>query len=253
MSFNVFSINPENFFSLEREMKGVKKITERVRWSNWRAVSEFDREGFLVRRTNYESREAYSIIEYEYSVSDTLLVIKRREPLRRNNNRLEDFVVYKFHYNYLGQCQRFEIFFSQICLVEPVTFGDSFVYEDGLLVSYEVFHYQRSFDTTQLAVKVVFTYNDNRQPILRKEVRSETDITFSTYKYNQQGQLTDYIRVINSDEGRVFSDIPTWSRIATNKVHIRYARFDKNGNWQRNDFMTERSNIPWLRRSFEYW
>ena len=253
MSFNAFAnISDGKFFFLEREIHGVKMITEKS-FSKWKTVSYFDREGFLLRKTNYYKNKTRADYRYEYSISDSLLEIKEKEHLNINNNP-EGYIVYKYYYNPMKQRHRFEVYSSArgLDLDEPLVFGDNFVYEDGLLVSYtEATEQQYSNGISQ---KIVYAYNEKKQKS-QKMNTSGAYTTFYSYLYNISGQLTDFIHeVVNSDnELVVLSGVVVYSKNNTNKSHIRYSNFDKRGNWKKSHFVTEKSKLFRSKRKIEYW
>jgi len=258
ISFNAFSyFDYEDFFSLDRETRGIKKMTEYQRniakfvpfFNRVKVVSFFDEEGFLLRETRYRKNnknKMYVEHEYEYSVSDTLLVIK--EKYRYPNDGTEGFIIYKHYYNSLKQCYRFEIFFPKD-LDTPAVFGDNFIYEDNQIQSYE---WSNFFDTT---IYKYFYTNDGNQ-ITKKDYFACGDSICGgcddilIYK---NGKLTDFIQDGSNVSGTgTFVGVPCWDKTLS-KVHIRYSNFDKRGNWTRSYYLTERGKFFRSKRKIEYW
>jgi hypothetical protein len=129
-------------------------------------------------------------------------------------------------------------------------FGDNFVYENGMLVSYtEANNWQKN---NGIPIKVVCKYNEEKQKIYKIEIRNDTDTTFYSYMYNQSGQLTDNVQESNNNEV-VYSDVVPWSNKKTNKIHIRYSNFDKHGNWTKSYFITEKGKALRSERKIEYY
>jgi hypothetical protein len=94
LSFNAFpNFDIEEFFSLDREMRGVKKITEQLR-NKAKIVSFFDKEGFLLLITHYHNNKMEVDYRYEYFVSDTLLEIREKEFRYLNSTPEEGYRFY---------------------------------------------------------------------------------------------------------------------------------------------------------------
>ena len=231
MSLNAFPhFNHEDFFSLDREMRGVKKITERTR-SNWKTVSFFDKEGFLVRKVNYRRGKMVADYRYEFSISDTLLIVKSRE-LRNINNDPIGYMIHKFHYNYLGQCVRIEAYSSRRCLEKPILFAGNFVYIDNLLQSYKIYR-ERSKS------KIIYTYSKNKKT---RYVDTDfkylvSDLTFENETSSNRvififdnERLTDKVHINSNPNDAFIGGFVWYSSDKPNKVHIRYSNFDRHGN-----------------------
>lgn len=251
MSFNAFAnITDEEFFVLEREMRGVKMITENS-FSKWKTVLFFDREGFLLRKINYYKNKMRADYRYEYSISDTLLEIKEKEHLNINNNP-EGYTVYKYYYNPMKQCHRFEIYISSRGLENLFVFGDNFKYKENQLQSYERCTY--GMNRTEFVTKYVYIYDDNQRTEQRYEISGDlvfSDGCKSTSIY-QNGKLVNYIHECDGEHG-AFTGVVSWSKEKMNKVHIRYSNFDRRGNWTRSHFVTEKGKVFRSKRKIEYW
>jgi hypothetical protein len=245
LSFNAFpNFEIEEFFSLEREMRGVKMITENL-FSKWKTVSYFDREGLLLRKINYYKNKMRADYRYEYSISDTLLEIKEKEHLNINNNP-EWYIVSKYYYNHLKQCYKRETYSSS----GSSGGAKNFIYRDEQLYSYEVHSslYRGFF------YKYVYDYDGNQRTEQMYEVSGDlvsSDGCKSTSIY-QNGKLVDLIHECDDEHG-AFTGVVCWSSEKMNKVHIRYSNFDKRRNWTKSYFITEKGRVFRSKRKIGYW
>ena len=260
MNINAFANIPdEEFFVLDREMRGVKIITEKS-FSKWQTVSYFDNEGFLLRKINYYKNKMRSDYRYEYSMSDALLEIKEKEYLNINNNQ-ESYIIHKYYYNYIKQCYRVESYSSKD-LEKPGGILDNFIYKDSLLQYYE----RGTFPHTDEhpSSKTLYIYNNRKQMIRKLNIDyasidmllyspdfASTDTTFYSFVYDKEGRLTDFITE-SSNERAVFTGVICWSREKVNKLHIRYSNFDRRGNWTRSHFITEKGRVFRSKRKIKY-
>jgi hypothetical protein len=236
----------EEFLSLKNvRNEGIKEITE-YRFDKWKVLSFFDKQGFLLQEINYYKKEMRAHYRYEYAVSDTLLEIKRAIL----NNNEEDTCFIDMYYYDLGQCYKFRRYSSEELNV-PSFFGDNFIYKNGLLVSYERNNILRK-NRNGLPINVICEYNDKRQKIQELEIPNKIDTIFYCFAYNQNGQLTDYVKK-NGTKGYVFTGVVCWSNKMLNKVHIRYTDFDERGNWTKSYFITEKGKVFRSKRKIEYW
>jgi hypothetical protein len=250
ISFNAFSyFDNEDFFSFNRETQGIKKITEYskiiVRVITFpkrvKIVSSFDEKGFLLRKTHYYKNKIQVDYDYEYSISDTLLVIRGK--YQYPNDKTEGYIVYKYYYNSLKQCYRFEVFFSPN-LSAPAVFGDNFTYKNNQIQSYE---WHNNYYTT---IYKYFYANNGAQQIKKSYSVSGDSICvdndWSNISIYENGKLTNFIR-----DGGVFGE-PCWDETLM-KVHIRFSNFDKQGNWTRSYYLTEKGKVFRSKREIEYW
>ena len=262
VSYNAFSYPDEEFFSLERKMKGVKMITEKKH--NLKTVSYFNREGFLLREINYYKNNIRSDYKYEYSISDTLLEI------RSINNDTEKYNTYKYYYNSLRQCYRFECYFFGDSLGVPFWLCDNFIYKNNQLQSYDIHEPNRNKDLYEKMIeitpegslfyytyrtlfeRVIYTYNENIQIKQVYLICADTAvINMTRYSIYQNDKLIDYIHE-NSEGAGAFMDVPCWNR-KCDKVHIRVSYFDKQGNWKKSHFIQEKGKKFRSKRKIEYW
>ncbi|MDR0437398.1 MAG: hypothetical protein LBH22_03750 [Bacteroidales bacterium] len=273
ISLNAFAqIGDADFFVLEREMRGVRKITEKSytapHLGYWKSVFYYDENGFLLRQVNYNKRKKWQVYSmradyrYEYSISDTLLVIKEEEVQNINNNP-KVHTIRKFYYNDLKRCYKYEIYSSNHPLNnlgKPNIVGDNFIYKDGLLQSFDGHSFRwrvDSSDFNRIASfhRRTYTYDDN-QRIERTYHRTHIDSAFisgSTYtSIYENGKRIDLIQE-SSNEREVLLGVPSWSSERTNKMQIRFSDFDKHGNWTRSYFITERGKVFRSERKIEYW
>jgi len=244
MSIDAYSyFDHEEFFSLDRETRGVKMITEQQR-NNATVVSIFDEEGFLLRSTLYHRNQVRVEYRYEYSISDSLLEVKYHYRRTLNINPEEGYLVHKYYYNHLKQCYRTESYSSSGLSGS----SKNFVYIDGNLQSYETHP-----NNVDFFCKFVYDYDGNQRTEQMYEVSGDlvsSDGCKSTSIY-QNEKLIDYIRECNEGQVIVSGEI-LWNRMG-NKVHIRYSNFDRRGNWTRSHFVTEKGKVFRSKRKIEYW
>jgi len=231
--FNAFSyIDIDCFFSLDREIQGVKKITQRGSHGR-KTVSFFDHKGFLLRSVSYFKGKKRIDNRYEYSISDTLLIVisKRTE---YQDIKHEYYSVRKYYYNDLKQCYRYECYSSSSGLEKPHVFGDNFIYKDNQLQSYE--HHSES--NKDYFIRTIYTYSDNQKMKHTEYVYEDSIKSYlSTIFIYKNGKLTDEILMAR-----------------LNEPHIRYSNFDKHGNWRNSYFLTEKEDeILRLKRKIKYW
>ncbi|MEA4975896.1 MAG: hypothetical protein VB046_09195 [Paludibacter sp.] len=242
--YSSYAIDKDNLFSKTSKYKGVKKVIEKT-FDEWKVVSAFDKEGFILQEINYYKNEIKSSYKFDYILADTLLEIKRTNQINKNvkNQKIE-----RFFYTTSGKCYKYRVYF--LSLDNPSLLGDNFLYEDGKLVSYtEANDWQKRND---ISSEIVYKYNERKQKIHQMEIKNVTDTTFYTYLYNQSGQLTDYIQESNNNEV-IYSDVVPYSKNKMNKIHIKYSNFDKLGNWTRSTFITEKGKVFRSKKKIEYW
>jgi len=247
MSFNTFAqIAIEDFFSLDKKILGIKMITENS-FSKWKTVSYFDDKDFLLRKVKLYKNKIRADYRYEYSSSDTLLIIKEKEYLNINNNP-ESNIIYKVYYNHLRQCYRVEIYLSKD-LENPSRIADNFIYQDNLLRSYETYSTRLTEDRFD---RIVYVYDCNQKTEQRYSVYGDSVSTEGCKSTSifQNEKLTDLIQ--KCDEGGIISGEVCWNS-SMNKVHIRYSNFDLHENWKRSYFITERGKVFRSKRKIEYW
>ena len=244
MYLNIFAyyINDEDYFSYYKKTYGIKKITEHTRL-NWKTVSFFDKNGFLLQSITYRKNKMRADYRYEYSISDTLITVKSKEYL--DTLYTKDYLVNKFYYNNLKQCYRYEIYSSDN-LGKHFVFGDNFIYKDNQLQSYERY-YER--DNTMF-YRTIYTYSENKKTEHTDRVYEDAVISSTpTIFIYENGKLTD--KIINSGITDGFS--VHWNK-EFNKVHTRYSNFDKHGNWTRSYCLREKKcKKLCLKRKIEYW
>jgi len=258
MSINALAnITDEDFFVLEREMRGVEKITEQTRNNQVKNISFFDKEGFLLRKISYHRNSIKVDERYEYSISDSLLEIKMQVYRYLNISPEETHTVRKFYYNILKQCYRTETYSSSMNIEVPSGWSTNFIYIDNQLQSYE------TYSDTTLQMKTTYTYSEN-QTIKRTDhyydiiVPVDDSITFVSKSgvstvfltsFYENGKLTDEIHV---GEDAIVGII-WYSANEQNKSHIRFSNFDKRGNWTKSHFITEKGRVLRSKKKIEYW
>jgi hypothetical protein len=251
LSFDALSyLDYKDFFSLEREMRGVKKITEKGRFKS-KTVFYFDKEGFLLREINYHKNKIWADFRYEYSISDTLLEIKSKE-YRNINNEPESYSIHKYYYNSLKQCHRVE-FFSSKNLESPFVWKKNFIYKDNKLQSFD--HYINIDIFANCWDKYIYVYEDNQKTELYYTYEDSVLVDNAPFKitsiYNN-GKLTDCISEQSAGRIHIVSGIGSFNSPG-NKEHIRYSNFDKRGNWTKSYFITEKGKVFRSKRKIEYW
>ncbi|MDR2149002.1 MAG: hypothetical protein LBE91_21385 [Tannerella sp.] len=223
------------------EYKGIKKITEKSS-SHWKSISFFDETGHLLRQTHAYRKEMMSDFRFNYTVTDTLIEIRRLNTIYINYDS-EKLRIYQYLYNASNQCSKHRVCFSN--LENPVNFNfrdfrDNFVYKDEMLISCIIGGNQ-----------YIYEYNGKKQIERILEIYNKTDTTFFIYMYNESGQLTDCIQESNNAEA-IYADAPPWSETRSNKIHIRFADFDRRGNWRKSYFITEKRIILKSKRRIQY-
>jgi hypothetical protein len=237
--YSSYAFDNDTFYYKNIEYKGIKKITEKAH-DKWEVISFFDEKGFLLQKISYYKKKIRSDVKYDYTVTDTLLEIRRVTLFNINaDNKTK---IDQYYYTSSNQCYKYRVYFSESD--NPSYYEDNFVYDDGILVSYT----QGKNSTT----KFIYEYNEKKQKVQKLETRNETDTTFFSYVYNQSGQLTDYVKESNNNEV-IYSNVITWSNKKKNKIHIRYSNFDKRKNWTRSYFITEKGKVFRSERKIEYW
>jgi hypothetical protein len=239
---------------------GIKNITE-TSFSQWKTVYLYDTTGFLLQHLDFYKNEPRGDYRYEYLTTDTVLLRKEKEYLNINNNK-EHYTVHKYYYNSGGLCEKLEIYFSDL-LLSPSILIDNIIYKDSLLRSYERGSFPRTRENP--SDKRMYIYNEKKQitQILYcidvSSVVSQyspdfasKDTTFYSFIYNKEGKLTDYITE-SGDKKSVFTGVICWSNSMLYKTHIRYTDFDKQGNWRKSYFMTEKGKIFRSKRKIEYY
>lgn len=233
----------ENFLLLNyQKNNNIQKIEEET-FDDWNIISVFNEEGFLLHQTNYKKKERKSDYKYEYTISDSLITIRRTNKV---NNEINKNSIEKYYYSSLGQCSKFEIYSSTN--LDPFYFADNFVYSDGLLLRWEennIFHKKKNGSP----IKKVYRYNEKKQKIQELRIVDATDTTYYSFLYNQYGQLTDCVQ---ESKDAIYSGVICWSNSAMNKVHIRYIDFDKYGNWTKSYFVTENGMKFRSKRKIKY-
>ena len=232
----------ENFLSPKYQRNNIIKKKEEKTFDGWNVVSIFNEVGFLLQQTNYYKKERKSDYEYEYSISDSLLTIRR---INKMNNEINNDFIEKYYYSSSGQCNKFEIYSSKN--MQPFYFVNNFMYSDGLLISCEEDNISRR-NKNSLPIKKTYQYNSKKQKIQEIRILNGIDTTYYSFQYNQYGQLSNYIQ---KSKGATYSDIICWSD-SMDKLHIRYINFDKHGNWTKSYFVTKNGIKFRSKRKIEY-
>lgn len=250
LALNTFAqIADEDFFTIDRELRGVKSITE-TKLSKWKNVSSFDKEGFLIRKMNKFKNKARSDYRYTYTILDSLIEIKDEEVLNINNDT-ESYSIRKYFYNLQKQCSKFEVF-SSTNIITPFVSGGNFIYKDDKLQSYDR-HTDHSKKDGYLS-RYIYTYSDNSctkqiHDIYEDSIFTEECKSTSIY---QDGKLIDLIHECNDDQA-VLMGVICWSDSKMNKSHIHFSDFNKQGNWTRSYFITEKGKVFRSKRKIKYW
>lgn len=222
LALNTFAqIADEDFFSIDRELRGVKKITE-TKLSRWRNISYYDKEGFIMRQVNKFKNKDRSDYRYTYSINDSLIEIKYEEILNINNEA-KDYLIHKYYYNSQKQNIKFEVYSSRN-LLAPFVAGDNFIYNDKKIQSYDR-HIDHSKKDGYLS-RYIYIYSGNsctKQIYDVYEDSISTDDCKITSIY-QDGKLTDIIHECDDNQG-MFMGVICWSDSEMNKSHIHIYRF----------------------------
>jgi hypothetical protein len=236
--------NIDAYFFPNKERKDVKMITEK-KFSGWKTISLFNKEGFLMQRINYKKEKKRADYRYEYLITDTLVQITEKDFL----NNIGSFLLYKYYFNRQGHCYKYEGYSSQDLDV-PFVIGNNFMYKDGLLQSYEHSIYTNEKEYI-ISNKVNYIYNDKGQEIQKQGCRTN-DTTYYNSVYNQKEQLIDYI-IKSNNKASAFTGVICWSSTKMNMVQYRYENFDKKENWRKSYFITEKGKRFRSKRKIEYW
>ncbi len=229
---------------------GIKKITTKKSRFIGESVFVYDEDGFLLQQLYYIDKKLDGDFRYEYVQSDTLLQVKMKNYVNNTNN---NYILYVYHYFENNQCNSFNIYHSAESLEVPSTVGYNFIYKNKMLKSYERALYPKREDFPP--DKITFFYNEKgqvRQCSYVTEYNNTVDTTLHSYFYDENNHLTDYV-IKNNDEKTIFTGVVCWSDAMMNKVHIRYSNFDKQGNWTKSYFVTEKGKVFRSRRKIEYW
>ncbi|MDH6354626.1 hypothetical protein M2132_000954 [Dysgonomonas sp. PH5-45] len=237
-----YAFNNDAFYYRTLEHKGIKKITENTH-DKWEVVSFFDEKGYLLRETNLYKKEIRSDYKYSYVIVDTLLEIRRIDMNCKDTDKQKR--VDRYYYTSLGQCYKHEICFSESDTSSY--YEHDFVFDDELLIGYTQGNGSQGEHST-----IKYKYNEKKQKIQEQKMFMQTDTTFCSYIYNSFGQLTDCIQESNDSEV-IYSDVVVWNNKKMNKVHIRYSDFDKQGNWTKSYFITEKGKVFRSKREIEYY
>lgn len=241
---------------LDSAPKGVKVIElKSPRGSVTSRFYNIDRH--IVKET-YKNRGKIRVYQtFEYQKIDTLLVVKTNETLNfYEKEENYDKSVKKIYFYKDGKYSRFEIYPSEKS-EEPSAVFDNFVYQDGLLQSYNWVKYGK--DGNKSTTKVVFKRNDKDQLIQTHYCESNpNDDTYIVWKYNEQGQLTDRIKIIPDylgtlDASSLLGD-DFKSEQKMSKRHTVYTDFDAQGNWTKSvTIMPDGQKKPSYTRKFKYY
>ena len=194
----------------------------------------YDEDGLLIKQI-YKNRGAIRTIKLiGYKKSDTSLIAKTDETLNYYEKAEKyDKSVRKFFFDDAGKYNRFEVFYNEK-RAEPYVVGDNFVYEGDLLMSYDRNKYSRGNKTS--TTQMVFKYNDKGQlvRVCYYEPNPKED-SFVLYNYNEQGQLSERIKIIPDYLGTLDvasllgDDLRSDQKMS--KRHTVYSDFDAHGNW----------------------
>jgi len=232
---------------LSAKTENVRKIREKTR--NWTTYYYYDTTGLLIREVSYNKRQKRAEDQFEYIMTDTMLIVKE---IYENS-----YSIKRFHYGTARQVSKYELFFDTDT-VHPSGLAYNFVYEDNLLISFD-WSIVRP-DTIFPPLKTTFIYNDKRQMIIKQE-SCLNDIfyrpprvvtTFHMYRYDSNGRLTDQV-VENTDKKSAFTGVPVWSKEQSNKYHLILSDYDRHGQWRTSYYLTENKKILWSKRKIKYW
>lgn len=202
-------------YPLSAKAEHVKEIREKKR--KWTTFYYYDTNGLLIRQINYYKKQKRADYQFEYNITDTLLIIKEiSDDLR--------YLIQKIHYTPIGQVVKHEIF-SDRDMENPFVLSYNFVYRDGLLCSFD-----RSIarpDTIFPPRKTECFYNHKKQLVRKQEFEQYTfkdsplqvDTTIYRYRYDSKGHLTDEI-VESTDKESVITGVHVWSKEQSNKYHF---------------------------------
>lgn len=208
--FSITQISGQSFESMTYPMSAqaihVKEIKERT-GRKWTTYYYHDTTGMLIRQINFYKKQKRADYRFEYCMADSIMLIK--EIFDTN------YHVMKCHYSPNGQVVKYEIFTNKD-LEYPFVLANNFVYEDGLLRSFDwsIAH----SDTIFPPQKTKCYYNDKRQLIQKQETDQFTIqgappecTTFYRYRYDADGYLTNQV-VESTDKESVFTGVYPWSK-----------------------------------------
>jgi len=216
------------------KMENVTKIVER-KFGKWKEKSFFNDKGLLTKKLNFRKGKKRNDYQYDYLFLDTLFVVTQLK-----NNDSTKCLYYHISYDNLENYTLIE-FYSSLELNVPSVIGTNFIYENGLLISYDMDGSVEQFQYDSLA-RIT-------QMIFISGVSSDT--TYTYYIYDRLGRQTDCI-VESSNSEEIFEGVFVYSSEKRNKVHYRYSDFDKYGNWRKSYFITEKGDIFRSKRKIKY-
>ena len=250
--FNLTQISGQSFESMiyptSEKVEHVKEIREMTP-QKWTTYRYYDKNGLLIRQTNYYKKQKRADYRFEYRITDSLLIIKE----------ISDdstYFIKKLHYTPIGQVSKYEIF-SNEDMENPFVLAYNFFYRDGLLYSFD--WSSASPDTIFPPRKTECFYNHKRQMVRKQETEQyffkdsqpEFETTSYMYKYDSKGYLTDEY-VETSDKESVFLGMPRWSKEQSNKYHLLFSDYDKYGQWRTSYYLTKKSKLFRSDRKIKY-
>ena len=249
--FHMKQISGQSFesmiYPLSAKAEFVKEIKEKKQ--KWTTYYFHDTNGLLIRQVNYFKKQKRADYQFEYIITDTILIVKEIYEARHT--------IKKFHYDSNGKVSKFEIF-SDRNTEYPFVLGYNFVYKDNLLTSFDWSNARP--DTIFPPRKTKYIYDNNRRVVVKQEINQynfkdaplQVDTTFYTYRYDSKGHLTDQV-VETTNKEAVYSGVPLWSREQTNKYHLIFTDYDRHGQWRISYYLTKNSKKFRSNRKIKYW
>ena len=250
--FYMSHISAQSFESLVYPMSAkaehVKEIREKKQ--KWMTYEYYDTTGLLIRQINYYKKQKRADYQFEYNMTDGLLIIKEVYDD-------SSYYIMKYHYSSVGHVSKYEIFTNRD-MEYPFVLAYNFVYKDGLLCSYDWSSARP--DTIFPPLKTECFYNNKKQMVRKQEIEQYTfrgsppqiDITTYLYRYDSKGQLTDQI-VESTDKESVFAGVPAWSNEQSNKYRLVFSDYDRHGQWKTSYYVTKNSKKFRSNRKIKYW
>ena len=218
------------------KMKNVSKVIER-KFGKWKEKSFYNDKNLLTREVYFRKGKKRGDYQYDYLFLDTLFIITQLK-----NNDSTKCLYYHISYDNLENYTLFEFYSARECdLNVPSVIGTNFVYEDGLLISYDM-------DGSV----VQFKYDSLARISQEISISGYSfDTTYTNYLYDKFGRKTDCI-VESSNPEADFVGVFVYSSENRNKFHYRYSNFDKHGNWRKSYFITEKGELFRSKRKIKY-
>lgn len=206
----------DEYYTKEISTRGIKQITEKS-LRGWKTVSHYDEQGYLRFIEHFKRGRKRSEETYDYTITDSLLEVRTPSGLKNGSTvRCID----KYFYDEQGRCRRQErrvMGSGRSAMFMAVE--DSFVYNGPKLMAYT-----RYLSTGKVDKSFVYTYDTQGRKTMIKSIYPDGNTTYHQFKYNDKGQLTDYIRESSNPDaiyicvflcGRKANKIRCMSGIAT--------------------------------------